>query len=79
MKKVILLALLLSAMGCQIPPKPITGPDGTTHQLLSCLAIENCYNEAAQICSGQYQIINTSNEASGDLTIIKLLVKCSAK
>lgn len=61
--------------------KPIIGPDGTTNQLISCLAIEACYEDAREICKGPYKIINTNTETSGNngstSSVIKLLVKCT--
>lgn len=61
--------------------KPIIGPDGTTNQLISCMAIETCYEDAQEICKGPYKIINTSTETSGDKgstrSVTKLLVKCA--
>lgn len=70
-------SFILSA--CQTT-RPIVGPDGTEHQLISCGAIERCYEQATAVCAGQYRIVNTSSEVSGSegstYTTVKLLVKC---
>lgn len=77
MKTIIFGALVLS--GCSAAT-PIIGPDGTTSQLISCTAIENCYRDAREVCGGPYKIENTSSETSGSdgrtSTTLKLLVKC---
>jgi hypothetical protein len=75
-----LFAVLLAVAGCQTV-KPIIGPDGTTHQLVSCYSsIEGCYSKAREACGGNYKIINTSSSVSGDASStsssIDLLVKC---
>jgi hypothetical protein len=58
----------------------IIGPDGTTNQLISCAAVEQCYEKAREVCGGFYKIVNTSSETAGvngtTSTQTKLLVKC---
>lgn len=58
----------------------INGPDGTPHQLVTCGDVKGCYEKAAEVCGGKYQIVNTSNHVSGGAqstsTTTNLLVKC---
>lgn len=74
-----LAVLSLAVVACQTS-QPITGPDGTEHQLIGCSAIEYCYQKATAVCAGPYKIINTNSEVSGSegstYTTVKLLVKC---
>lgn len=76
----VLLSLsLLNLFGC-VTARPIIGPDGTQNQLITCPAIEDCYDKAREVCRGNYKIVNTSGETSGingqTSTETKLLVKC---
>lgn len=77
--KLVFLTVCTGLTGC-VTAKPIIGPDGTENQLISCGAIEGCYEKATEVCNGPYKIINTSSQTSGSNgstgTIIKLLVKC---
>ncbi|QLY26899.1 hypothetical protein [Bdellovibrio sp. KM01] len=80
LKKILMLVtLVLTFSGCQTV-KPIVGPDGSTHQLIGCYYVESCYEKAREVCGGNYKIINTSTETSGDAnstnSSISLLVKC---
>ena len=76
--------LILGALfvsGCAATHKPIQGPDGTEHQLITCGPVEACYKAARTACNGNYKIINTSTETtgladSGTSSLTKLLVKC---
>ena len=80
------LVLFTSALfaACSGPAaRPVPGPDGTTHQLISCNYIEACYQDAARVCSqsgGKYKIVNTTSEMIGMYRMrdfqIMLLVKC---
>ena len=83
LKKIILFSLLVNSLllvGCTTTAKAITGPDGTSHQLISGADIESCYEKATEVCGGQYTIVNTSNHVSGSdgttSTTVNLLVKC---
>jgi len=71
--------LCLNLVACA-SAEVISGPDGTPHQLVTCADIKGCYEKAAEVCGGKYQIVNTSNEVSGDAkgtsSTTKLLVKC---
>lgn len=75
-----LMVLLFIVAGCATP-KDVKGPDGTPHKLLTCDEIEDCYEEASQIC-GKYKIVNTSQHANavtnghGGGSYSKMLVKC---
>lgn len=77
MKKLLLLSVLLPACS---GTKTLIGPDGTEHRLLSCGAIENCYEGARRSCGGNYEIVNTTQETTsspnGILSVQNLLVKC---
>ncbi len=72
--------LILNAIGCATAT-PIIGPDGTENQLISCPAVEQCYEKAREVCFGPYKIINSNSETSGSNgytgTEVKLLVKCN--
>ncbi len=76
-KLAIVLCFVIS--GC-VTAQPIIGPDGTENQLISCGAVETCYEKANEICHGPYKIVNTSSETSGingsTSTTVKLLIKC---
>ena len=72
---------VLFLAACAATHKPIQGPDGSEHQLISCGPVEACYKTAREACNGNYKIINTSSETtgmvdSGTSTLTKLLVKC---
>jgi hypothetical protein len=73
--------LSLAISGC-VTNEVITGPDGTANQLITCNQVEDCYQNATQVCGGKYTIVNTSSESGGlpgqTATIVKLLVKCGA-
>lgn len=70
---------ILSMVGCATA-RPITGPDGTQHQMVSCPAVEMCYEKAREACGGNYQIVNTTAQVRGNSertsTQTKMLVKC---
>ena len=72
-------AVALSALAGCVTVKPIAGPDGTEHQLVSCSRVEKCYAKAAEVC-GKYTIVNASTGVHGVYGItgsdVKLLVKC---
>jgi hypothetical protein len=77
-----LLATLLvigTLAGCTTV-EPISGPDGSTNELIHCPDIKECYNKAAEVCGGQYTIINTSTSVSGAYgstsSTNDLLIKC---
>ena len=89
MLKKVVVAFILSTwtiliIGCATA-KPITGPDGSQHQLITCESIEYCYEKATEVCGGKYQMVNNSTEhnsiaMANSSPIItsqfKLLVKC---
>ena len=58
----------------------VIGPDVTPHQLVKCMDIENCYEDAAKVCGGKYKIVNTASQVSGDAnstsSSTSLLVRC---
>jgi hypothetical protein len=77
-----LLWIITGALLCACTTaRPILGPDGSENQLISCSAVESCYEEATDVCHGTYKIVNTSSETSGSdgttSTTVKLLVKCA--
>lgn len=77
-----LLFLSCLVFGCAATSEKIIGPDGTSHQLVTCSSgIEGCYEKVREVCGGKYKIINTSSETDGMdgnvSTNTKLLVKCS--
>ena len=75
----ILMLSQIGLLGCATA-QAIVGPDGTQNQLISCSQIEDCYEKAREVCSGPYNIVNTSGQTSGANgyvgTQTKLLVKC---
>ena len=79
MKSLGLGLLVWSLAGCATAT-PIVGPDGTENQLISCPAIQQCYEKAREVCGGTYKIVNSNSETSGangyTSTETKLLVKC---
>ena len=77
------LVLILAASGALVScvtVDPIIGPDDNTNQLISCPAVEMCYEKAHEICNGPYRIVNTSSDSWGangsSSTTVKLLIKC---
>jgi len=78
--KAIFLVGVLALASCVSTPVTVTGPDGTPHQLVSCNAVENCYEYAAEACGGKYDIVHTTSEVSGDSistsSRTKMLIKC---
>lgn len=64
--------------------KPMVGPDGSAHQLVTCGYIEGCYEKAREACGGNYKIVNSTSDTSGVSdhvsstvsTDYQLLVKC---
>jgi hypothetical protein len=80
-KSWVLVLLLCGAFWGCVTVKPIVGPDGTEHHLISCGSVEACYERATAHCAGPYRIVNTNSEVSGSVdggtsTAVKLLVKC---
>jgi hypothetical protein len=79
--KLLGMALLLgtSLVACATA-RPIIGPDGTENQMITCPAVEMCYDKAREVCGGSYKIVNSSADVSGmdgnTGTTTKLLVKC---
>lgn len=76
------LVVFILIAGCSTPTL-VQGPDGTPHNLVTCLNVADCYNEAARLCQGKYQIIHTANQSNvggmyfaGQPSRINLLVKC---
>lgn len=61
--------------------KLVTGPDGTTHQLIQCFEIETCYNKARETCGGKYKIVDNTTVVHRDnvTSLTQLLVKCETK
>lgn len=80
LKNFILAGTILNLCSC-VTVTPITGPDGSTNQLVSGYSVEACYKKAREICRGDYSIINSSSDTSGAQgttnTTTNLLVKCS--
>ncbi len=78
--KLILSISIIALASCVSTPVTVTGPDGTPHQLVSCNAVESCYEYAAEACGGKYDIVHTTNEVSGDSistsSRTKMLIKC---
>lgn len=76
MKYLILVVFFLSCA----TSKMIVGPDGSSHQLVSCSGVEYCYEKAREVCGGNYKIINTSTKTDGSGNFVStetsLLVKC---
>lgn len=58
--------------------KPITGPDGSAHELVECEKVETCYKKAADVCNGKYRIIDDSTAYNGSYSKVSLLVKCGS-
>jgi hypothetical protein len=81
MNKIYFLFSIFFLLACvSARSRPMTGPDGSRHQLITCAAVESCYNEASKICNGSYKIVNTSTEVDGSngntSSWVHLLVKC---
>lgn len=75
-------ALGLIVSGCTTPTI-VPGPDGTEHNLIACLNIADCYQEAAKTCGGPYEIVHTANQGNAtglyfynQPSRINLLIKC---
>ncbi|RYZ94180.1 MAG: hypothetical protein EOP11_26725 [Proteobacteria bacterium] len=81
MTRIIFLACATLSLGAACSAtRTLVGPDGTEHRLVSCGAIENCYQEARKDCRGNYDIVNTTAETTtspnGMLSVQNLLIKC---
>lgn len=80
MKTFLLLLPVCIAFSACSSSRTLLGPDGTEHRLVSCGAIEGCYDKARHDCRGNYDIVNTSSETTGSanglLSVQNLLVKC---
>ena len=78
--KIVSLIYIFALASCVSTPVTVTGPDGTPHQLVSCNAVESCYEYAAEACGGKYDIVHTTSEVSGDSistsSRTKMLIKC---
>lgn len=86
MKSKILFLFFTLVFGCATP-RPVKGPDGTDHYVVSCTAITYCYENASKLC-GKYQIVNTSTNVTRGMgfrdrferhrldTSYDLLIKC---
>ena len=84
MKRLILIPFFLIT-GCS-SQTIVQGPDGTPHNLVSCLNLADCYNEAARLCNnGKYTIVHTANQSgygsggafySGQPSRVNILIKC---
>jgi len=78
--KTLTLSLLFTLLAACSGTRTLVGPDGTEHHLVSCGAIENCYEEARQDCRGNYDIVNTTSETTsspnGILSVQNLFIKC---
>jgi hypothetical protein len=59
MTRSILLAIGLALAGCGSTPVQL--PDGRTGQAIECGRISECMNEAAKICGGPYEVINSGS------------------
>jgi hypothetical protein len=75
--------LLIISCAHHTSQKTVKGPDGSKHKLVSCGAIEACYNRSAELC-GTYKIVNTSHDTYTDgngktHTSVNLLVKCDER
>ncbi len=71
---------LLTLIGCA-SSHTVRGPDGTTAQLIQCsYGIRDCYAKAAEICGGNYHILDSGssvyNDGYGTSTTQRLLVEC---
>jgi hypothetical protein len=79
MRRIALRFIALNIAGCATATA-IVGPDGTENLLISCPAIQQCYEKAREVCGGTYKIVNSNSETSGangyTSTETKLLVKC---
>jgi len=80
LKNVTLAFIILNLCSC-VTVTPITGPDGSTNQLVSGYSVEACYKRAREVCRGDYSIINSSTDTSSaqqnSSTTTNLLVKCA--
>ncbi len=60
-----LLSLVILMAGCAVQPLPTNGADGQQGYAISCISgIEQCYQKAAKLCSGGYDIIEHTHSSS---------------
>ena len=52
---------VLALNGC-VTVKPVQLPNGTAGHALTCGTVAKCMNEAAKMCGGPYQVIETQNQ-----------------
>ena len=72
MKTLIASILLLTMLtGCINAARPMQLPDGTTgYNITRCRSMAGCYNKAAEVCGGQYEVINSASQAFGSYTAV---------
>lgn len=73
--------IIFLGASCSTQIKTLKGPDGTDHELITCLETEECYESAREVCSGNYDIINSTSKINtlSDKTTQteqELLIKC---
>ena len=77
--RTVLIVIGVNFLGC-VSARTVVGPDGTENQLVSCYSVERCYENAREVCGGNYKIVHTSTDTSSTdgtpSTETKLLVKC---
>lgn len=66
------LVLAVTLVGCAEPStKTSTGPDGRQFHTSNCTKDPSgCYQEAAQICKGPYQVVDSYSKAGGTMADI---------
>lgn len=65
MKYLPLVMLVMLLSGCSIAHEAAL-PDGTRGYVIShCHDLSYCYNRAAELCHGKYEILNQGTDANG--------------
>ena len=78
MKCLLILSTIFLFASCASRPSHVRLPNGQIgHSTLCYFNIDKCYNKAAEICGGAYEVVNTSTnrDSDGD-DFSKLLFSC---
>jgi len=66
MRWIATLLCTLTLTGCLNVAKPVRLPDGSQGYTISrCRGMNSCYNKAAEVCGGKYEVIDSTTRNSG--------------
>ncbi len=69
--------ILLAALTACTTVERIPGPDGEMQLSITCpRAISNCYEKAAEMCRGGYDVTDKTDESVDDVRRYSMFIKC---